>query len=88
VFYEYEGHISKNEKKAFRNMMNRGLAQSSRIIIEDCGVANSFMLRSISGKQKIGIEIDELWVLNLQEIKLIYKSERQQKMLPQYSTSP
>ena len=77
VFFEHEGHISKNEKKAFRNMMNRGLAQSSRIILEECRVTNSFILRSVSGKQKIGIDIDELWVLNQQKMELLYKSERQ-----------
>ena len=77
IFYEHEGHISKNAKKAFRNMMNRGLAQSSRIVIDDCGISNSFMLRSLSGKQKIGIEIEELWVLKQNELKLIYKTEKQ-----------
>ena len=77
VFYEHEGHISKNGKKAFRNMMNRGLAQSSRIIIEDCNVTYSFILSSILGRQMIGIEIEELWALNQQEVKLLYKSEGQ-----------
>jgi len=78
VFYEHEGYLSKNGKRAFRNMMNRGFAQSSRVIIDECGITKSFMLRAVSGKQKIGIEIDELWVLKQQEMELIYKSERQQ----------
>ena len=78
LFYEYEGHTSKNERRAFRNMMNRGFVQSSRVIIDECGVTKSFMLRSVSGKQKVGVEIDELWVLKQQEMELLYKSERQQ----------
>lgn len=78
VFYEHEGHISKNGRRAFRNMMNRGYAQSSRVIIDECGVTNSFILRSVSGKQKIGVKIDELWVLRQHEVELVYKSERQQ----------
>jgi hypothetical protein len=77
IFYEYEGHNSKNPKNAFRNMMNRGLEQSSRVVIDDCGISNSFMLRSLSGKQKIGIEIEELWVLKQNEIKLIFQTEKQ-----------
>jgi len=78
IFYEHEGHNSKNERRAFRNMMNRGFAQSSKVIIDECGVTKSFMLRSVSGKQKVGVEIDELWVLKRQGIEQVYKSERQQ----------
>jgi hypothetical protein len=57
--------------------MNRGLSQSSKIIIEDCNVTNAYILRSILGKQKIGIEIDELWILFQKEVKLFYKTEKQ-----------
>jgi hypothetical protein len=76
-FYEHEGYISESGKKAFRNMMNRGLTQSSKIIIEDCKVTNAYILRSVLGKQKIGIEIDELWILFQKEVKLFYKTEKQ-----------
>jgi isopropylmalate/homocitrate/citramalate synthase len=88
MFYEHEGHISQNEKKAFRNMMNRGSAQASRIIIEDCNISNSFMLRSIAGKQKIGVKIEELWILNQNELKQIYKTEKQRiSAAPEFNES-
>jgi len=76
-FYEHEGFTSKNNRKAFRNMVNRGLRQSSKIIIEDCNLTDSYMLRAILKKQRIGIEIEEVRIINQKELRLLYKAEKQ-----------
>ena len=73
VWYEHEGFASKNPKNAFRNMMNHGLKQSSRIIIEDPLLSDKYMLRGVENRQKVGKTIEEVWVKRGSHIRLLYK---------------
>ena len=62
-FYEHEGFISKNQKNVFRNMISRGIKQSSRIVIDDCGVPWRWAEKNIRRRIEQGTKISEVWVL-------------------------
>lgn len=77
LFYEHEGFETKNAKKAFKNMLNRGLKQSDKVVIEDCGLTDKYMLRNIG--TRIFIEkqdIAEVWVKKGNELRLLYKNAK------------
>ena len=46
-WYEHEGYTNVNPKTNFSNMCKRGLRQSGRIILEDCGLTDGYMKRNI-----------------------------------------
>jgi hypothetical protein len=62
IWYEHEGFVSDNPKRAFSNMLNHGLKQASHIIIERPDLTNRYMLRSISNRLKDGDNIDEILI--------------------------
>lgn len=72
-WYEYEGFTSKNAKRAFSNMLNHGLKQSSRIIIERPELTDAYMKRNINQRVKEGQIIDEVWIKDKSDIRLFYK---------------
>lgn len=73
-WYEHEGFITDDPKNAFRNMMNHGLKQSSRLIIDQPNLEDWFMLDGIQGRQKVGKQIDEIWIRNGENLRLLYKN--------------
>lgn len=76
-FYEHEGFESNtNPKKALKNMLNRGLKQSPYLIIEDCGVTDSYLKRNI--KDRVVLlkqDIKEVWVRKGEKLELVYKTQ-------------
>ena len=75
-WYEHEGFVSLNPKNAFRNMLNDGLAQSDRIIIDKPNLTEAFMKRGIYNRITNGAEIDEVWIRDGKHIYPLYiKSE-------------
>jgi hypothetical protein len=74
-WYEHEGFETDNAKRAFSNMMNHGLKQSSRLIIDKPELTDRYMLRSIMNRVLHGQHIDEVWLRNNnEEVKLLYKT--------------
>lgn len=74
LWYEHEGFTSTNPKRAFANMMNHGLKQSSRLIIDKPDLTDGFMIRSIYGRIKQGAQIDEVWLRESSGItRLLFK---------------
>ena len=74
VWYEHEGFISLKPKNAFRNMMNDGLLQSSRLIIDRPDLTTRFMKRSIMNRIADGAVIDEVWLRESEGVfTLLYK---------------
>jgi hypothetical protein len=72
-FFEHEGFRTKNPKRNYSNMMNRGLKQSSRIVIEDCGISTRYMKNNIIARIKSGQKIDEVWLLSAKgELNKVY----------------
>lgn len=73
-WYEHEGFITTNPKRAFSNMMNDGLKQSDRLIIDRPELTERFMLRSILNRVRQGAQIEEVWLRNLDgSLSLLYK---------------
>ena len=77
LWYEHEGFSGKNPIKSFRNMCNHGLKQSDKIIIEDCGLTEHYMLRSIYARVERREIINEVWIHKNNEYILLYKAESQ-----------
>lgn len=73
-FYEHEGFTGRNPKRCFNNMLVHGLKQSDRLIIEDCGLTEGYMLRSIHGKIINGCAIKEIWIKEGDGLRLLYKT--------------
>ena len=61
-WYEHEGFISKKPKNAFRNMLNDGLKQSDRLIIDRPDLTERYMMRSIVNRINEGQKITEVWL--------------------------
>ena len=64
-FYEHEGFdINKNTNptRTFSNMISRGMKQSNRIVIEDCGVTHRWAKRNIQTRINNGDIISEVWI--------------------------
>ena len=76
-WYEHEGFTSDNPKRAFRNMLTHGLKQSNRIIIDRPELTDGYMIRSIYGHIKQGKDIEEVWVVEGEKTRLLYKKNRQ-----------
>lgn len=74
-WYEHEGFSGNNPKRSFRNMCNHGFKQSDKIIIEDCGLSDGYMLRSLEGQIKAGTKVSELWVHSNNEYRQVFKTE-------------
>ena len=73
VWYEHEGFVSDKPKRAFSNMLNHGLRQSSRIIIDRPNLTDAYMKRNINQRVKEGQIIDEIWINDDSGIRLFYK---------------
>ena len=75
VWYEHEGFKTDNPKRAFSNMMNHGLKQASRIVIDRPALTQRYMLRSIINRINMGADIDEVWLREKTgEITCLYKT--------------
>lgn len=64
-WYEHEGFVTTNPKRAFSNMMNDGLKQSDRLIIDRPELTERYMYHSIWRRvNKEGQQITEAWLRN------------------------
>ena len=88
VWYEHEGFVHDNPKSNFANMCKRGLRQSDRIIVEDCGLTDGYMLRSIAGQIRSGARITEILVHLQDDIRVLYEKTEGWQMPAQYSSIP
>lgn len=70
-FYEHEGFSHLNPKRNFSNMLSRGLQQSPRLIIEDCGLTDRYMKRIIFKRIQDGQVIKEIWKITTDESTLV-----------------
>ena len=74
LWYEHEGFITDNPKRAFRNMLSHGLKQSNRIIMDKPDLTERHMKRCIQNRINNGEDIVEIWLRdNDGNIKLLYK---------------
>ena len=84
VWYEHEGYdenkdFSSHPKKranTFSKMIKRGIKQSDRLIVEDCGVGYFFAKRSIYRRVRFEHQnISEVYVRTVTGLELLYKKE-------------
>lgn len=73
IWYEHEGFTSSNPKNAFRNMLNDGMKQSNRLVIDRPNLTDAYMKRVIRQRIKDGQDIEEIWVKEDSNIRLLYK---------------
>lgn len=88
VWYEHEGFVTDNSKRAFSNMITRGLKQASRIIIDRPDLTERYMKRSIENRIKTGEDIQEVWLKETDDtLTLLYKKRTADKCQPPLSTN-
>ena len=74
LWYEHEGFVTDNPKRAFRNMLSHGLKQSNRIIMDKPDLTERHMKRCIQNRINNGEDIVEIWLRdNDGNITLLYK---------------
>lgn len=75
LFYEYESYVKPWNKRKVKNMISHGLAQSSRIVINNTkGGSDRFIRKAIMARLHLpGQEINEVWVYEKGEVRLFYK---------------
>ena len=76
-WYEHEGFSSDNAKNAFRNMLNHGLKQSDRLIIDRPNLTESYMKRIVQKRVKDGQFITEIWLKDGDKLSLLYKKSEE-----------
>ena len=77
LWYEHEGFITDNPKRAFSNMMTHGLKQSSRIIINKPNLTDAYMKRIIRQRINEGQTIDEVWIMEDSYVRCLYKKSEE-----------
>ena len=75
TFVEYESFKTAQPKKAFRNMLHNGLAQSDSVIIRQCNLTDEYMIQQIRGQIQDGMPVLSLWIFDGQRIRLLYNTE-------------
>ena len=75
--YEHEGFKTDNAKRAFSNLMNHGLKQSSRLIIDKPELTDAYMKRNIVQRIKDCQVIDEIWLRETDSIRLLFKKSEE-----------
>jgi len=83
VWYEHEGYdvtkdLTNLNKRAdtFSKMMNRGLKQSDRLIVEDCNVGRFYAKRNIYNRIHYENQnISEVYIRTGEGLELLYKKE-------------
>lgn len=73
-YYELEGYDTKDPVNALKNMLNRGLKQSNKVIITKCGATERQFNRSIRSRLKAGQDISEVWELDGNKLTLRFKN--------------
>lgn len=74
-YVEYESYRTDQPKKAFRNMLHNGLAQSDRIILRYCKLSDGYMLRKIRGYAQNGLIISSIVIFDGKSLRPLYKTE-------------
>lgn len=73
-WYEHEGFTSDNPKRAFKNMLNDGLKQSNRLIIDQPQLTDRYMVHNIWKRIHVDRQdIIEIWIKDGDNLRCIYK---------------
>jgi hypothetical protein len=83
IWYEHEGYDEqkdlsdpKKRKNTFSRMLNRGIKQSDRIIVEDCGVSRFYAKYSIYNRIHFEHQnINEVYIRTDAGLELLHKKQ-------------
>jgi len=73
-FVEYESYTTDQPKRALRNMLHNGLAQSDNIILRHCNLTDGYMKQQIRGRVRDGVPASKVWVFNGESITELYNN--------------
>ncbi len=76
-WYEHEGFVTSNPKRAFSNMLGHGLKQSDRVIIDKPDLTDAYMKRIIAQRIIDGQHITEVWVKEGNKLRCLYKKSEE-----------
>lgn len=74
-WFEHEGFISQNYKRAWNNMIKHGTKQSNYLIFEKPDLSGTWLQRSLFNHLSNGSGIEELWLKEGETLKLFYKKK-------------
>ena len=75
-FYEFENYTSPFKKDKLRRMINHGLKQSDKIIINNSkGASERYIKKLIFDRIKLNQIINEVWVYEKGKVRLLYKKQ-------------
>ena len=69
---EYESYTTDQPKRAFRNMIHNGLAQSDKVIIRHCNLTDGYMAQQIRGQVQNGVQVFCVWIFDGVSIRVLY----------------
>ena len=76
IFYEFENYIPPFKRRKMSNMISHGVKQSSRIIINNTkGCSDRYIKRLIYDRINNGSIIDEVWLYEKGELRLLFKKQ-------------
>ena len=78
-WYEHEGFLTDNPKRALKNMLNDGLKHASHLILDRPNLTGHYILHNIIVRQKQEQDIQEVWLRTEDKISLIYKKRENYK---------
>ena len=71
-FVEYESYTTDQPKRAFRNMIHNGMAQSDRVIIRHCNLTDGYMTQQIRGQIQNGAQVSCVWLFDGESIRILF----------------
>ena len=76
-WYEHEGFVTDNPKRALKNMLNDGLKQANRLIIDQPDLTDRYILHNILVRKKQGQDIKEVWIRDKEgHLRCVYKEKQ------------
>ena len=69
---EYESYTTDQPKRAFRNMIHNGLAQSDKVIIRHCNLTDGYMAQQIRGQIQNGAQVSYVWLFDGESIRVLF----------------
>ena len=76
-WYEHEGFVSDNPKRAFSNMVNHGMKQAERLVLDAPNLTDAYMKRVIHQRVKDGHAILEVWLNENGNLRPLYKKSEE-----------
>ncbi len=74
-WFEHEGFVSSNPKRAWNNMLKHGVLQSNYLIFEKPDLNGTWLQRSLFNHIANGSDIEELWIKDGDILTLFYKKK-------------